>query len=82
MKRVIVRLKYGKFADRNRRGDGVYGTVKGWYGAYSWHVTFALHKGLNLGFVIPPGNPFYRRLYFGPVEIEWSGFTNESMVTK
>lgn len=37
-----------------------------------WHLLVALHKRWRVDYVRPPGKPNYRRLYIGPVEIEWS----------
>ncbi|WP_156912305.1 hypothetical protein [Roseibium algicola] len=37
-----------------------------------WHLLFALHRRWRLAFVRPDGKPEYRRLYVGPLEIEWS----------
>ena len=37
-----------------------------------WHLLFALHRHWRVAFVRPDGKPGYRRLYVGPVEIEWS----------
>lgn len=45
---------------RARRGGG-------W-----WHVLIAVHRRWRLAFVRPHSKPGYRRLYVGPLEIEWS----------
>lgn len=37
-----------------------------------WHVLVALHLKWRLDFVRPQGKPGYRRIYLGPLEIEWS----------
>lgn len=42
------------------------------YGRVS-HILIALHRRWRLAFVKPPGKPGYRRLYVGPLEIEWFG---------
>jgi hypothetical protein len=37
------------------------------------HILAALHRRWRFEFVVPPGKlGFYRRLYVGPLEIEWS----------
>ena len=40
---------------------------RGW-----WHVLVAVHRRWRLDFVRPEGKPDYRRIYLGPVEVEWS----------
>lgn len=41
----------------------------------SWrHNLVALHRRWRFAFVRPAAKPNYRRLYIGPVEIEWSKF--------
>lgn len=37
-----------------------------------WHILLAVHRRWRLAFVRPPMKPEYRRLYIGPLEIEWS----------
>ena len=37
-----------------------------------WHLLFAVHRRWRIAFVRPDAKPDYRRVYFGPVEIEWS----------
>lgn len=37
-----------------------------------WHVLVAVHLRWRVDFVRPFGKPLYRRLYLGPIEIEWS----------
>jgi len=36
------------------------------------HYLVALHRRWRIAYVRPAGKPNYRRLYIGPVEIEWS----------
>jgi len=35
------------------------------------HLLFALHSRWRLRFTRPSGKPGYRRLFVGPLEIEW-----------
>lgn len=37
-----------------------------------WHLLIAMHKRWRLAFVKPAAKPGYRRIYIGPLEIEWS----------
>jgi hypothetical protein len=37
-----------------------------------WHLLVAVHRRWRLAFVRPHSKPHYRRLYIGPLEIEWS----------
>jgi hypothetical protein len=37
-----------------------------------WHLLIAVHRSWRVDFVKPPAKPGYRRLYIGPIEIEWS----------
>lgn len=38
-----------------------------------WHLLVAWHwHRWRMDFVTPQGKPGYRRLYIGPIEIEWS----------
>ena len=39
------------------------------------HQLVAFHRRWRLEFVRPHGKPSYRRLYLGPLEIEWSKST-------
>lgn len=57
---MIVGRTYISTGFRRTRGDVL------------WHVLGALHRRWRLAFVRPPGKPGYRRIYVGPVEIEWS----------
>jgi hypothetical protein len=40
------------------------------------HILLALHRRWRVEFVKPSGKPGYRRLYLGPLEIEWFGGGN------
>lgn len=42
------------------------------YGEDWWHLLFAVHRQWRMRFVRPASKPNYRRLYIGPLEIEWS----------
>lgn len=44
----------------------------GFYQSGTRHLLFALHRRWRLAFVRPAAKPDYRRLYLGPLEIEWS----------
>jgi hypothetical protein len=48
------------------------------FGADWWHLLFALHQRWRVAFVKPASKPDYRRLYLGPLEIEWSHITAQS----
>ncbi len=37
-----------------------------------WHLLVAFRWGWRFAFIRPSSKPHYRRLYIGPVEIEWS----------
>ena len=56
-------MKYGKWfvSTGFRRRPG------GW-----WHLLLAVHREWRASFVKPAAKPKYRRLYIGPLEIEWS----------
>lgn len=36
------------------------------------HCLVALHRRWRIAYVRPAGKPYYRRLYIGPLEVEWS----------
>lgn len=36
------------------------------------HLLVALHRNWRFTFVRPAAKPEYRRIYVGPIEIEWS----------
>ncbi len=44
------------------------------HGGY-WHALLAAHRRWRLAFVTPTAKPEYRRVYIGPIEIEWSRST-------
>jgi hypothetical protein len=56
-------MKYGRWfvSTGFRRRPG------GW-----WHLLLAIHRKWRVGFVKPRAKLNYRRLYAGPLEIEWS----------
>lgn len=54
---------------------GRYFISTGFSGPRSGHLLVALHRAWRLDFVRPHGKPGYRRLYLGPLEIEWSRAT-------
>ena len=37
-----------------------------------WHLLVAVHGRWRFAFIRPAMKPNYRRLYIGPIEIEWS----------
>lgn len=37
-----------------------------------WHILLAVHRRWRFAFVQPSAKPEYRRLYIGPLEVEWS----------
>jgi hypothetical protein len=43
------------------------------FGEDWWHVLFAIHRRWRVAFVKPIAKPHYRRIYIGPLEIEYSG---------
>lgn len=51
---------------------GRYFISTGFSGSQSGHLLVALHMRWRLASVRPHGKPGYRRLYIGPIEIEWS----------
>jgi hypothetical protein len=57
-------MKFGKWfvstgIREHRRG--------GW-----WHVLVAVHRRWRIDFIKVMAKPEYRRLFIGPIEIEWS----------
>lgn len=44
----------------------------GFYQNGTRHLLVALHRRWRFTYVRPSAKPDYRRLYLGPVEIEWS----------
>lgn len=46
--------------------------LRGTHGKGYWHLLIALHASWRVAFVKPDAKPNYRRLFFGPIEIEWS----------
>lgn len=60
-----MRIKSGRF--NNIRGQGVFLSFIG----ENRHLLFALRNRCYLAYVEPAANLQYRRLFVGPLEIEW-----------
>lgn len=37
-----------------------------------WHLLVAVHRRWRIDYLEPHAKPGYRRVYLGPIEIEWS----------
>lgn len=51
----------------------------GFYRPDAGHLLFALHRRWRFDYVRPAAKPDYRRLYIGPLEIEWSNPANTAI---
>jgi hypothetical protein len=48
----------------------------GFYQSSTRHLLVALHRRWRLAYVRPAAKPDYRRLYIGPLAVEWSNPAN------
>jgi hypothetical protein len=62
-------MKTGTFYDP-WRGNGIFASFRPSFGPQ--HVTLCLRWRWHLYFIKPASKTHYRRLYLGPLEIEWS----------